>query len=53
MVDFPVSIATAQSIEISYLVQGLILQVAWCIIMYSIGKIVYTFGVRLYEAFGA
>jgi len=53
MVDFPVSIATAQSVDISHLVQGLILQVAWCIIMYSIGKIIYTFGVRQYEAFGA
>ena len=52
MVDFPVSIATSQSIDIHHLTQGIILQIGWCIIMYAIGKLIYMFGVRQYEAFG-
>ena len=53
MVDFPVSIATAQSVDINQLIQGLALQIGWCVVMYLIGKIIYTIGVRQYEAFGA
>ena len=53
MVDFPVSIATAQSVDVNQLIQGLALQIGWCVIMYFIGKIIYTIGVRQYEAFGA
>ena len=53
MVDFPVSIATAQSIDVNQLIQGLALQIGWCVVMYLIGKIIYTIGVRQYEAFGA
>ena len=53
MVDFPVSIATAQSIDIYYLTKGIFLQIGWCIVMYAIGKSIYRLGVRQYEAFGA
>ena len=53
MVDFPVSIATAQSVDINQLIQGLAMQIGWCVVMYLIGKIIYTIGVRQYEAFGA
>mgnify|MGYP001180394361 CR=1 FL=1 len=53
MVDFPVSIATAQTFDYIYFLNGLILQVAWCVIMYAIGQIIYFFGVKQYEAFGA
>ena len=53
MVDFPVSIATAQSVDVNQLIQGLALQIGWCVVMYLMGKIIYTIGVRQYEAFGA
>ncbi len=53
MVDFPVSIATAQSVDINQLIQGLAMQIGWCVVMYLIGKIIYTIGVKQYEAFGA
>ena len=53
MVDFPVSIATAQSIDISTLTQGIATQIFWCIVMYVIGKFIYMLGVKQYEAFGA
>ena len=53
MVDFPVSIATAKSIDPYFLFQGIITQICWCIIMYAIGKFIYSLGVKQYEAFGA
>jgi len=53
MVDFPVSIATAKSIDPYFLFQGIVTQICWCIIMYGIGKFIYSLGVKQYEAFGA
>ena len=53
MVDFPVSIATAKSIDPYFLFQGVVTQICWCIIMYAIGKFIYSLGVKQYEAFGA
>tara|TARA_B100001750_G_C15379175_1_gene531483 strand:- start:67 stop:888 length:822 start_codon:yes stop_codon:yes gene_type:complete len=53
MVDFPVSIATAQNFDLDYFLSGISLQILWCGIMYAIGKIIYFFGVKQYEAFGA
>ena len=53
MVDFPVSIATMQQFDFSYFISGLILQIFWCFIMVMIGKTIYFFGIKQYEAFGA
>ena len=53
MVDFPVSIATAKSIDPYFLFQGVVTQICWCIIMYAIGKFIYSLGVKQYESFGA
>ena len=53
MVDFPVSIATAKSIDLYFFFQGIVTQICWCIIMYGIGKFIYSLGVKQYEAFGA
>ena len=40
-------------INLNYLIEGLSLQIGWCIIMYIIGKTIYSFGVKQYEAFGS
>ncbi len=54
MVDFPVSIATSdKNISVDYFMEGLFMQFLWCSIMYLIGKTIYNFGIRKYEAFGA
>ena len=53
MVDFPVSIATASSFNIQYFLEGVIIQILWCLTMYLIGRIIYSFGIKQYEAFGA
>tara|TARA_B100001540_G_scaffold302726_1_gene310559 strand:+ start:90 stop:914 length:825 start_codon:yes stop_codon:yes gene_type:complete len=53
MVDFPVSIATASQFKLDYFLEGLMMQIFWCGVMYLIGKIIYSFGIKQYEAFGA
>ena len=53
MVDFPVSIATSPKFHFHVFFEGIILQIFWCLIMYIIGKIIYSFGIKQYEAFGA
>mgnify|MGYP001193499804 FL=1 len=53
MVDFPVSIATSPKFQTHVFFEGIILQIFWCLIMYIIGKIIYSFGIKQYEAFGA
>tara|TARA_B100001123_G_C14789629_1_gene819884 strand:- start:115 stop:546 length:432 start_codon:yes stop_codon:yes gene_type:complete len=53
MVDFPVSIATESNFNIQYFLEGITIQILWCIIIYLIGRIIYSFGIQQYEAFGA
>ena len=53
MVDFPVSIATSPKFQVHDFFEGIILQIFWCLIMYIIGKTIYSFGIKQYEAFGA
>ena len=53
MVDFPVSIATASEFQLDYFLDGITMQILWCLIMYAFGKIIYSFGIKQYEAFGA
>jgi len=53
MIDFPVSIATSDYFSFQYFIDGVLVQVLWCIIIYLIGKIIYIFGIQQYEAFGA
>tara|TARA_B110000014_G_C19861997_1_gene446489 strand:- start:156 stop:590 length:435 start_codon:yes stop_codon:yes gene_type:complete len=53
MIDFPVSIATSSNFNIQYFLEGALMQILWCIIMYLIGRIIYSFGIQQYEAFGA
>ena len=53
MVDFPVSIATATNFNVQYFLEGVLIQILWCATMYLIGKIIYSFGIQQYEAFGA
>ena len=53
MVDFPVSIATAQIINPNQILNGFIIQIFWCTLIFIIGKSIYSIGVKQYEAFGA
>ena len=46
MVDFPVSIATSENISAQYFLEGLFIQILWCIAMYLIGRIIYSFGIQ-------
>ena len=43
----------SKSIDPYFLFQGIVTQICWCIIMYGIGKFIYSLGVKQYEAFGA
>ena len=53
MVDFPVSIATSQTINLEQLFNGFVIQIFWCVLIFVIGKSIYSIGVKQYEAFGA
>tara|TARA_B100000287_G_scaffold181511_1_gene171650 strand:- start:5023 stop:5847 length:825 start_codon:yes stop_codon:yes gene_type:complete len=53
MVDFPVSIATASKFNFEYFLDGVFIQILWCIAMYLTGKMIYNLGIQQYEAFGA
>ena len=53
MVDFPASIATMAYFDIDYFINGVFLQIFWSILMMFIGKSIYFFGIKQYEAFGA
>ena len=52
LIDLPVSIAT-NNLDISLWLPKIGIAILWCLIMSLIGKIIYYFGIRQYEGFGA
>ena len=52
LVDFPVSIATGR-MPIELWIINFIYSIAWCIIMWIIGILIYNRGIRQYEAYGS
>ena len=51
-IDFPVSIAT-NNLPMNLWMPKMGLAILWCIIISLLGKIIYRFGIRAYEGFGA
>ena len=52
LIDFPVSIAT-NNLPMNLWIPKMGLAILWCIIISLLGKIIYHFGIRAYEGFGA
>ena len=52
LIDFPVSIAT-NNLPMNLWMPKMGLAILWCIIISLLGKIIYRFGIRAYEGFGA
>ena len=52
LVDFPVSIATGR-MPIGLWTINFIYSIAWCVIMWIIGILIYNRGIRQYEAYGS
>ena len=52
LVDFPVSIATAQ-LPVQAWVPKMVVALGWCVIMTFTGRVIYKSGVKVYGGFGA
>jgi ABC-type uncharacterized transport system permease subunit len=52
LIDLPVSIAT-DNLPIDLWIFKIGIAIFWCLIMSLLGKIIYYFGIRQYEGFGA
>ena len=52
LIDVPVSIAT-NNLPIDLWIPQMGLAILWCFIMTIIGRIIYQYGIRVYEGFGA
>ena len=52
LVDFPVSIATGR-IPIDLWMINFIYSIIWCFIIWCVGNLVYSRGIRKYEAYGS
>ena len=52
LIDLPVSIAT-NNLPINLWIPKIAVAIFWCIIITIVGKIIYSYGIRVYEGFGA
>ena len=52
LVDLPVSIAT-NNLPVNLWILKIGISIFWCIIITIIGKVIYHYGIRVYEGFGA
>jgi len=53
LIKFPVDIAMSQQINISHWLYLLFIGLIWCVIMRFLSSLLYSLGIRRYEAFGA
>ena len=53
LIKFPVDIAMSQQVNISHWLYLLFIGLIWCVIMRFLSSLLYSLGIRRYEAFGA